>query len=355
MAVLLDRDYTVCRDRFRAAADAAGVDVTAHAISASAPAGPDLTIDVARLGPVDPRAALVVLSGVHGVEAPIGSALQADLLDRVAGLDLPADLALVLVHTVNPWGLANGRRQNEHNVDLNRNWRRSARTPDPNEPYLELHPHACPDTPDLPALDALFAAAAPFIARHGIDWVADGITRGQYAHPDGLHFGGDRTEDSCRILEETIPPLLGGTVERSLVVDLHTGVGPMGDVTFLSSHPTDSPADRFLRAAFGPVKVNDDPKPGQIAAGLAVAIEAPASVAITVEFGTASDEEQLAATYHEQWVHRSGRGADPAFAAVRDRYFDCFTPPDPAWAAQALTDGRDLIDRAWRAVAIVPA
>jgi octopine/nopaline transport system ATP-binding protein len=57
---------------------------------------------------------------------------------------------VLLIQAVNPWGMAWSRRQNEHNVDLNRNWRRSQVDPLHNDAYDEIHAVACPDTDDLP-------------------------------------------------------------------------------------------------------------------------------------------------------------------------------------------------------------
>ena len=55
------------------------------------------------------------------MEAFAGSAIQLLSLDE--GLpDLPEDAALILVHVVNPYGMAWLRRFNEENVDLNRNF-----------------------------------------------------------------------------------------------------------------------------------------------------------------------------------------------------------------------------------------
>lgn len=358
-AVRLDRlplTYDECRARFRRAAQDAGVRATAHPIAAPGPEGQTLTIDVATIGSSTPRRALLVLSGVHGVEGFVNSTLQTDLLARTDPTDLPADVAVVLVHVVNPWGMAHDRRQNERNVDLNRNWRRSERTPDHNAAYDELHALACPDTPDIPSVEDLLGVVSSVVDEHGIDWVKDGITKGQYRHADGLHFGGDETEESCRILEREIPQLLG-TADKVLTVDLHTGVGPRGEITVLSSQPPGSPQDLFLREALGEIDATvgtDDSsssvKSGPIAAGIADVLTDALCFAATPEFGTADDLAQLGATYQEQWVHRRGDLTDPVHAAARRRYRECFTPDDPEWEATALSGGRRLLDDAVAAV-----
>ncbi|MBA2283654.1 MAG: M14 family metallopeptidase [Actinomycetota bacterium] len=351
--------YDECRARFRRAAMGAGIATVAHSIAAPGPDGQELTIDVATVGAKDPRRVLLVMSGVHGVEGFAGSALQCDLITALGSDPLPADTAVVVVHAVNPWGMAWWRRQNEQNVDLNRNWRRDDDQPAHNDAYDEIHPLACPDTPTLPTTETLFAAAGDLVAQRGLVWVRDGITMGQYRHPDGLHFGGDRTEESTRIIEELAGEHLGG-VERGFVFDLHTGHGPRGEVTFLSDAAPGSTQDEFLHSRFDPARIEptvDNPaattgaKSGQIANGIRDLFPEAMLYASSVELGTASDEEQLIATYQEQWVHRRGLREHPDHASVVWAYRCCFTPDDGTWERDALAAGAGQLAAAVRAVA----
>jgi len=312
---------------------------------------------------VSPRIAVAAARAARHVGRPrregfVGSALQRDLLARLDVGTLPRDVAVVVIHAVNPWGMAWWRRQNEHNVDLNRNWRRSDGDPHHNDAYDEIHHLACPDTPDLPSTDELLAATSALAAERGIPWLRDAITVGQYRHPDGLHFGGDRTEPSTAIVERIVAATLAGA-ERVLTVDLHTGHGPRSAVTFLSDQPMGSAADELLRAHFGADRVEATAgnarattgvKSGSIANGIRDLLPAATCVATSVEFGTTGDVEQLVATHHEQWVHRHGDRSDPRHGAAVWRYRCCFTPDDPEWEHRALVDGRAVLDRAVAAV-----
>lgn len=350
--------YEESRARFRYGAARAGAPVATHPIAARGPFGQELTIDVARVGPRQPHRALVLLSGVHGVEGFVNAEVQAELLLRLAGadVDLPDDVGIVLVHAVNPWGMAHDRRQNESNVDLNRNWMRDDIEPAQNQAYDEVHHLACPDTPDLPTPDDLFTSLAPVLADRGEAWIRDAITKGQYSRPDGLHYGGATTEESNAILQSELPPLLQ-RAEKVLTVDLHTGHGPRGEIVLLSSQPPGSPQDDFLRAAFGDVEAtagNPDAttgvKSGQIASGLSMLLPDALCHAVVIEVGTANTIEQLIATYQEQWVHRRGDLSIPEHAAARARYRDCFTPDDPDWEAPAREGLRAHVDMAVAAI-----
>ncbi len=350
--------YAECRARFLRSATATGSAVEALPIAARGPDGAQLFVDVTRVGAQEVSSVLLVLSGVHGVEGFISSTLQCELLERLGSEpeQLPDDLAVLFVHAVNPWGMAWWRRQNETNVDLNRNWARSDAEPPRNGPYEEIHHLACPDTDDLPSVDDLLVAALEMVAEHSELWVKDAITRGQYAHADGLHFGGERTEESNRILEGVVDRHLRD-LANLLVVDLHTGHGPRGQATHLSKYPPESPGDRFLRGTFGHGSIHatsespDSPsgsKTGQIASGILERAAPQKGFCTTIEFGTATDEEQLAATYHEQWVYRHGDRTDPAHAAAIWAYRCCFTPDDPQWENAALSAGREHLERAIR-------
>jgi predicted deacylase len=347
--------YDECRARFRHAAQDADRDWLALPLECAGPHGEQLTIDVVTLGRADAPNVLIVLSGVHGVEGFLGSTLQTDLLSRSPAI--PDSVRVVLVHAVNPWGMAWGRRQNESNVDLNRNWHRDTAVPFANEAYEVLHPVVCPDSDDLPSLTVLDDEIGRLVATRGLAWVRDGITLGQYTHPDGLHFGGDRVEQSNSLLEAAVGEA-AARAERVLVVDLHTGHGRRGAITALSDQPPDSAQDRFLRTWCDRVEPTvDNPsattgcKIGQIGNGLRALLAPAACHSTSLEFGTVDDVTQLHATCHEQWVHRRGDSANVRHRRARWTYRTCFTPDDAQWEREALAGGRAHLDRALAAVA----
>jgi hypothetical protein len=129
-------------------------------------------------------------------------------------------------------------------------------------------------------------------------------------------------------------------------------------VTLLCDQPPGSPQERFLRtldadaveATTGNPDATTAAKSGQIANGFAALFPDATCYATSAEFGTVSDEEQLAATYLESWVHRRGDRDDPDHREVMWRYRCCFTPDEPAWEAASLTGGRGLLASALSAV-----
>jgi hypothetical protein len=211
----------------------------------------------------------------------------------------------------------------------------------------------------MPTAEEILSAAQEFVDTHGLVWVRDGITKGQYRHADGLHFGGDRTEQSNRILEPLVPERLG-EAERVLVIDLHTGHGPEAAVTFLSDASPGSAQDVFFRERVRADRVEattDNPdattgtKSGQIANGFRSVLPRAECFASSVEFGTTNDIEQIIATCQEQWVFRRGARAVLDYTDVIWNYRCCFSPDRAEWEQAVMTRGGEHLDRALAAVA----
>jgi predicted deacylase len=354
--------YDECRERFRWTCHAAGLAWSAHPIAARGPHGQELTIDVTSYGAPRPARALVVLTGVHGDEGFSSSTLLCDAIDRwvEAGADpgLPDDAAVLLVHGVNPWGMAYWRRQNESNVDLNRNWGRDERIDLPDNPgYDLLHPTLVPGGDVPPTPESLFEVTRSLIDRHGYPWVKSAVSEGQYSHPDGLYFGGDRTEESNHVLARVVRDRLAGA-DDVLVLDLHTGHGAFGTCTLLSHVAPDHPDDAWLRDVFGDHVVEctsapdatTGPKHGQIASGLHDVVDAPTWRTVTMELGTVSDTRMIVNERAEHWVHLHGDRSNPDHAQIVWDHRCGSTPDDPEWERTARAHGVAVLDAARRAL-----
>jgi predicted deacylase len=354
--------YDECRARFRWTVRASGLRFAAHPISARGEHGQELTIDATWFGAASPRRALLVLAGVHGDEGFSSSTLMCDALDRwvadgrAAGL--ADDAGVVMIHAVNPWGMAYWRRQNESNVDLNRNWGRDERTVLPrNEGYDELHRHLVPGGDRPPTPESLLEHTRRLIDEHGYQWVKAAVSEGQYDHPDGLYFGGDRTEESTMLVAEIVRARLAGA-EEVLVLDLHTGHGAFGASTMLSHVPEDHPDDAWMRRVFGGDVVEctaaagatTGPKHGQLAPGLAAVVPGARWRTVTMELGTVSDTRMIINERAEHWVHFHGDRSNPDHARIVWEHRCGSTPDDPIWEAAARAHGVTVLDAARDAV-----
>src|SRR6266481_105950 len=222
-------DYSTARSRFRQMVEAAGGRLDVLPLEARGPAGENLGIDIAWFGTENPRRILLHSSGLHGVEGFAGSAIQLQFLDSLP--PVPAETAFVIVHVLNPYGMAWLRRVNENNVDLNRNCLGNTAYAGAPSAYVELESFLNPQSP--PTSDLFTLKAGWLILRHGMPALKQAVVGGQYEYPKGLFFGGKRLEQGPEKYK-TFLTLHLASAERIIAIDVHTGLGKYGEDTLLA-------------------------------------------------------------------------------------------------------------------------
>jgi len=240
-------DYVTARERFRNAAQATGAASYALPLEAKGPGGVALTIDIAWLGNPRPQRALLQTSGLHGVEAFAGSAVQLHLLEHPPAI--PADSALVLVHVLNPYGMAWLRRANENNVDLNRNFLKQGETW-AGAPALYRHIDTVLNPASAPGFDLFHLRAAWLALRHGFHPLKQAVAEGQYEFPRGLFYGGSRLEAGPRLYLDWLARHLKD-VGYLFALDVHTGLGEWGQETLIPEPGVGVTAAAGLSLALG--------------------------------------------------------------------------------------------------------
>jgi hypothetical protein len=339
-------DYSTARDRFRMAAEKAGASLEVLPIDATGPRGEELGIDVAWFGSAEPRRALVHSSGLHGVEGFAGSAIQLQLLSSVPAL--PPGAALVLVHVLNPYGMAWLRRVNENNVDLNRNFRAQGTYSGAPPAYPDLDSFLNPQGP--PASDLYYAKAVYFILRYGMTALKQSVVGGQYEYPKGLFFGGKHIEQGPARYQSFLTRRLGA-VERLTVIDVHTGLGKFAEDSLL----VDFKDYARFRPIFGERVTALQPDAGpayRIEGGLESMIFREFGKIdpcfIGQEFGTYAGIRVVHALRQEnRWQQHGGGGLyHPATLALKRT----FCPEDDSWREKVLKRGRELLAQALAAL-----
>ncbi len=222
-------DYRTARERFRAAAETAGASLHALPLDATGPNGDTLTIDIAWLGDGSARNIVLHTTGLHGIEGFAGSAVQLALLEQPPALE--AGCALILVHVLNPHGMAWLRRANENNVDLNRNFLADdeAWTGAP-ELYRRIDHLLNP--PSRPAFDFFHLRALWRALRHGFHSLKQAVAQGQYEFPRGLFYGGRELQQGPRRYLEWLKLNLP-FAQYLFALDVHTGLGRWEEETLL--------------------------------------------------------------------------------------------------------------------------
>ncbi len=179
-------DYVTARARFVEAAQRVGAEIESHPIGPAGPDGEVLTTDVARLGDPTSSRALVVSSGLHGIEGFFGSAVQLRILEEISTqLQASSSLNLILLHALNPHGFAQLRRCDETNIDLNRNFVLEGEAYRGCPPrYAELDGLLNPKRPPN-RRDPFWLRANWAILRYGFHDLKQAIAGGQFEFPTG--------------------------------------------------------------------------------------------------------------------------------------------------------------------------
>jgi hypothetical protein len=345
-------DYAEARDKFLTAASALGAVLAHYANPNRGPGGETLATDVAWLGPSDAPKAAVLISGTHGVEGFCGSGAQVAWMRSAAARRLPAGVAVLLVHAINPYGFAWLRRVTEEGVDLNRNYVDFDRPLPENRGYDELAADFLPEEIEGPAFEAAMARIEAWRATHGDAAYFAAYSAGQYRHPLGFFYGGAAPTWSRRTTESICARFLA---DRRQVagIDFHTGLGPHGYGEPICHHEPDTPALARARAWYGDSLTEprrgtstSQARSGLTHFGYARALPGVELNFVTLEYGTYARERGTVVFREDHWLHR--KYGDGAFEAPRGRAIKAairkhFYPDTQDWKEMVL----------WRAFQVI--
>lgn len=349
----LSPDYAAARAAFltAAASRSAAIDSFAHPLRG--PSDEELSVDVAQLGPADAQHVVLVVSATHGVEGYCGSALQTEWLTHWAD-ERPAYVRVLLVHALNPFGMAWHRRVNEDNVDLNRNWVDWSRAAPANPEYERLADLLVPAEWTPAEQERTTGALLAYAAEHGFERLQEVVSGGQYTCPTGVFYGGSGPVWSQRWFREWCASSLA-PCRRLLIVDLHTGLGPWGHGELIASATPGEPLFDRAAALWTDVKsMMAGDSVSAVLAGdwLAVADQlAPHAevTPITIEYGTVDIVTVVQALRADAWLwaHGDPRAADAE--SVRGQVRAAFADDDPAWIAACWPRFAEVMTAALRA------
>lgn len=359
----VEADFGAQRQQFLHAAQQAGATVTSYAHPLKGPGGEALATDVAWLG--DPAASrvLVAISGTHGVEGYYGSTCQTLWLRELAARILPADVAVMMVHLINPWGTAWVRRVNEDNVDLNRNYVDFGAPLPVNSRYESLHDiYACRDIDGAQRkqADARLASEVEALGWAGVQAI---VGAGQYRHADGLFYGGQAPTWSNRTLHEIAQCFLK-KARVAISFDLHTGAGAFGHPMLMAIAQAAYPALADAQRLYGPwlytLLTHADAaisETGVVARATGYASQAlldalPEThlMQLVIECGTYPEAPMHTALRDDHWLHLYGDPRDARGRAISRALFESFLPADADWRELVWMRTRQIWERALAAL-----
>jgi predicted deacylase len=341
------QSYAEARAKFLAVAGSRDLVPEAHFLPGHVGVdGEALAMDVAIVAAPGAEGVLVLTSATHGIEGYCGSGVQVALLNDDAFLRAArkARVAVLFIHAVNPHGFSHGRRVNEDNADLNRNFRDFDAPPPVNGAYADVHVLLIPPTwPPAPGHEKALAA---YIAAHGARAFQTAVTGGQYAFADGLFYGGARPAWSNATVRHILRRHASGHA-RVGWIDFHTGLGPRGHGEKIFAG-RDNPLD-FARARAwwgGEVtSIYDDSSSSAKLTGLmcnAAYDECPDAqfTGIGLEYGTVPLPEVLQALRADHWLHNHPEAREVQRAEIGKQMRDAFYVDTDEWKEQVYAQAR---------------
>ncbi len=333
----LSSSYVDARAAFLEAAASANARLTSIPHPLTGLDGEPLFVDVAEVGPdIDSDSnVIIVVSGTHGVEGYLGSALQRHHLETLDP-DPTGGPTLVFVHALNPHGFSWVRRVNEDNVDLNRNFIDWSSPVPQNADYADIAEALVPGSWSEDDQQRTLGVLMESLEVIGLERFQQIVSGGQYDHPTGIFYGGAEPTWSNRWLTEFLTERLRA-VERVAIIDLHTGLGPWGHGELISSSAPGSPM--FDRQTEWWNEVTSLLDGSSVSAELAgewmgsIGALAPHAelTSIAIEYGTVDPITVLQSLRADAVLHASGDPTGPAAAAIRHQVRGAFVDDDPAW------------------------
>jgi len=339
------QSYAEARQKFQAAAEAAGLDPVAHVHPLLGRDGEVLAMDVARAGPADAPAVLILSSACHGVEGYCGSGVQNALLADTGfqAAAAQAGVALLYIHGLNPYGFSWIRRTTHENVDLNRNFQDFGK-PLPRNPAYDRLSHLIVPA-DWPPTPEVKAGIAQFLADHGPKALQAAVSSGQYEHPQGLFYGGHNPTWSQQTLRHVLQDH-GRRCRRLAWIDLHTGLGPSGHGERIWAGPDDAPAIARARRWWGEqvTSIYDGSSESALLTGLmwfAAGQECPQAeyTGIAMEYGTVPFEQVMDALRAEQWLENHPEAPAAQRQQIKRQMRDAFYTDTDVWKERIVEQG----------------
>jgi hypothetical protein len=281
------------------------------------------------------------------VEGFCGSGAQVHWLRRAEHRRLPAGVAAMLVHAVNPYGFAWLRRVTEDNIDLNRNWIDFSKPLPANQAYDSLHDMFCPAEWTEEIQGETGAALLRFAAEHGPAMLQAAMSAGQFSHADGLFFGGAGPSWSRRTQTAIYQQHLGQAA-RVGIIDFHTGLGPWGFGEQIVVEHVDTPGFARAQSWYGAAVTS--PSSGTSTSaditgdGLSAAPAILPKAQVTgmaLEVGTLSLAHVTLALRADAWLHAHGDPTAPSAAPIKAQIRDAFYGDADDW--KGMVAGQSML------------
>lgn len=305
------------------------------------------------------RNLLILTSGVHGVEGFAGSAIQRMVIDKQINVKNLDQTGILLIHAVNPYGFNFIRRVSENNVDLNRN---SDVTEDlfstKNEGYTALYRFINPDKPvNLGSCQNRFfvLTAITKIIKASMPVLRQAVLQGQYEHPEGLYYGGNKFEPQLADLKP-IMVKYAGQYGRIVQIDLHTGYGERGKMHLFPNPPKSPEVKNETLQLFPGYQIDwGDSKDfyvinGDFSALIGKILPQKMMVPMLLEYGTLNSQKTMGSLRSIHFTILENQGFHHGYKnkrserKVKEWFREMYAPMSPVWRTQVMDQSEKLMN-----------
>jgi len=180
------------------------------------------------------RNRLVLDSGLHGIEGYVGHACLMVFLDEFL-IKISQDTEVVIYHPFNPFGMKYYRRNNENNVDLNRNF--------------STNDFANENLGFEKALDffrprkysgikraniSFYLSVIKMVLKYGTSTLKEATLLGQKIANDAIYYSDTKYQESTTYIIKEMN-LNFEDIQQVVWIDLHTGYGPRYEMSIVNS------------------------------------------------------------------------------------------------------------------------
>lgn len=296
---------------------------------------------------------LIITSGIHGVEAFAGSAIQLQFMEDVLKTDSLMKTSVLILHGLNPFGFRFQRRVSESNVDLNRNF--SSAKPETPSGYESLSTFLNPQgsvSAHWYNNAGLFLESLWLLVRYGKKALTQLIVGGQYQDSRGIYFGGSQQEENIEVIQ-TLFLKYGTPYRKILHIDLHTGYGQKGNLHFFSSQQAaNQPGFKKLFSGFNIDLASDKDfyeTSGSFDSFTIRTFSDKWVIPMTFEFGTMDSQTiiggflSLKNMIRENQGHHHGYVDAVSETQTKRDFLEMFNPSSPDWRRNVLSESQRVL------------
>ncbi len=300
--------------------------------------GEKLYLDLAWFGDLAAQKVLVLISGTHGVEGYCGSGIQVGSIRTGWHKQADNDVAIAMIHGLNPHGMSHLRRVNEDGVDVNRNFI-DFRQPLPENAFYDdlaevIIPAQWTETIQTETLDRIVEY---LYKESSSDSGIEALARGQYQYWYAPFYGGEVPTWSNRIFNQIVDRYFPDKQGIGLL-DYHTGLGQYATGQLMSL-PNDFEEQQLATEIWGDKLVITgsaqsvaaySPQ-GTLIAALQNKLTSSICIAAAYEFGTIPEIEVFNALRADHWLHTHGDLDTEQAVQIKQNMLDAFYGDRPDW------------------------